>query len=78
MLLDLRRYVLTDAGESLIGTSLEGIVKECLGYEGVKLERDISRSDWGDRDLSNEQVLQACVTSYVSFAIGKNKQAWEL
>lgn len=28
--------------------------------------------------LINEQVLQVCVASYVSFAIGKNKQAWEL
>ncbi|KAJ9154625.1 hypothetical protein P3X46_027944 [Hevea brasiliensis] len=53
-LLDLRRYVSTDYGESLARASLERIVEECLGYEGVRLEKHISMNDWGDEDFSYE------------------------
>ncbi|KAJ9181781.1 hypothetical protein P3X46_005839 [Hevea brasiliensis] len=77
-LLDLRKYVLTDDGESLDRASVERIVKECLGYEGVRLEKHISMSDWGDEDLSYGQILQACVDSYVAFEIGKKLHAWKL
>lgn len=77
-LLDLRRYISTDYGGSLARASVERIVEECLGYEGVRLEKDISMSDWGNEDLSYEQILQACVDAYVAFEIGKNLRAWEL
>lgn len=75
-LLDLRRYVESKDGESLARASVERIVEECLGFEGVRLERDISMSDWDDEDLSDEQVLQAFVDAYVPFEIGRNLRAW--
>ncbi|OAY56155.1 uncharacterized protein LOC110612370 [Manihot esculenta] len=77
-LVDLRRYVRTRDGESLARASVERIVEEHLGYKGVRLERDISMSDWDVENLSYEQVLQACIDAHVAFEIGKDLRAWEL
>ncbi|CAL1375028.1 unnamed protein product [Linum trigynum] len=77
-LLDLRKYAEADDGRSLRGASAEDIVRETLGYEGVRLEKEISLSDWGRRDLGRDQVMQACVDAYVSFRIGRDLRAWEL
>ncbi|CAH9127585.1 unnamed protein product [Cuscuta epithymum] len=75
-LLDLRRYVETDDGERLHTESVEKIVRECLGFEGVCLDQAISRSRWDAHFLSWDQVLQATVKAYVAFQIGKNEHAW--
>ncbi|CAH9133832.1 unnamed protein product [Cuscuta epithymum] len=75
-LLDLRRYVETDEGDSLLTASVEAIVSECLGFEGVYLDQAISMSRWDAHHLSWEQVLQATVKAYVAFEIGKNQGAW--
>ncbi|KAF5738776.1 hypothetical protein HS088_TW13G01677 [Tripterygium wilfordii] len=77
-LLDLRKHVETDFGESLAGASVEKIVKEFLGFDGVRLEREISMSRWNANELSREQVLQACVDAHAAFLIGKNIRAWEI
>ncbi|KAJ7955260.1 Werner syndrome-like exonuclease-like protein [Quillaja saponaria] len=76
--LDLRYYVETDDGDSLVRASTEEIVEECLGFEGVRLEREISMSDWDDEYLSDDQVLQACLDAHCAFLIGKNCNAWSL
>ncbi|XP_048235992.1 uncharacterized protein LOC8265050 [Ricinus communis] len=77
-LVDLRRYVENEDGKSLSNASVENIVEECLGYEGFRLEKDISMSDWDDVVLSNDQVLQASVDAHVAFRIGKELRGWEL
>ncbi|WCJ20940.1 Polynucleotidyl transferase ribonuclease H-like superfamily protein [Euphorbia peplus] len=77
-LLDMRNYVENDRGESLARVSVEEIVEEVLGFEGVRLDYDISMSAWDDDYLSNEQVLQACIDAHVSFLIGKQLRAWNL
>ncbi|CAH9062539.1 unnamed protein product [Cuscuta europaea] len=75
-LLDLRRYVETDDGDSLLTASVETIVRECLGFEGVCLDQAVSMSRWDAHYLSWEQVKQATVKAYVAFEIGKNEGAW--
>ncbi|XP_050213698.1 uncharacterized protein LOC126665058 [Mercurialis annua] len=77
-LLDLRRYVVSEEGESLVQASVERIVEECLGYVGVRLNPYISTSEWEDYILSDDQVFQACVKAHVAFRIGKNLRAWNL
>ncbi|RAL48651.1 hypothetical protein DM860_000971 [Cuscuta australis] len=75
-LLDLRRYVATEEGASLLRSPVETIVSECLGFDGVRLDNEISVSDWDDRYLSLAQVRQATVKAYVAFQIGKKERAW--
>ncbi|CAI0441873.1 unnamed protein product [Linum tenue] len=69
-LLDLRKYAEADDGRSLRGASAEEIVRKVLGYEGVRLEKEISLSDWGRRDLERDQVMQACVVLMLTFLFG--------
>ncbi|KAM7484955.1 hypothetical protein LguiA_000964 [Lonicera macranthoides] len=76
-LLDLRHYAVSKDGESLHLSPIETIVEKCLGLD-VKFDREISRSDWNNYNLSGEQILQACVDAHVSFLIGKDLKAWEL
>lgn len=76
-LFDVRRFVLTRYGESLLQASFEELVSECLGYEGVSLEGTISVSDWDNYRLSDEQIRQACLDAHVSFEIGKRIGAWQ-
>lgn len=64
-------------GESLHLSPIEIIVEKCLGLD-VKFDREISRSDWNNYNLSREQILQACVDAHVSFLLGKDLKAWEL
>ncbi|ESQ47347.1 hypothetical protein EUTSA_v10028324mg [Eutrema salsugineum] len=45
-LLDVRKYVQDSEGNSLRGRSFEEIVETCMGYQGVRLDREISKSDW--------------------------------
>ena len=77
-LIDLRQYARRENGESMRRASMEEIVEECLGYEGVGLDHWVSRSDWDDEILSFDQVRQACVDAFVSFEIGKKIRAWEI
>lgn len=73
-LLDVRQYL----DRSLWNCSFEKIVKECLGHEGVRLDQNISTSDWGIRFLSNHQILQASQDSYVCFKLGVMERLWEV
>lgn len=77
-LIDLRLHVRRENGESMRRASMEEIVEEYLGYEGVGLDHWVSRSDWDDESLSFDQVRQACVDAYVSFEIGMRIRAWEI
>ncbi|XP_054820540.1 uncharacterized protein LOC129319481 [Prosopis cineraria] len=76
--LDIREYVETDDGESLHRASVEEIVRECLGIDGVRVRPEISMSDWDVMYLSSEQVLQATLDAHCAFMIGKNIGAWRL
>lgn len=74
--LDMRKYAQTDDGESLETASIERIVEEHLGIPGVPFSREISMSDWGDVNLSHEQVLQVTLDAHYAFEIGKDIRAW--
>ncbi|VVB02287.1 unnamed protein product [Arabis nemorensis] len=65
-LLDVRKFLL----RCLWTRSFEEIVEDCLGYEGVRVDKEISMSDWGVRNLSRGQILQATQDSYVCFKLG--------
>nr|VDD52826.1 unnamed protein product [Brassica oleracea] len=77
-LLDVRKYVADQQGRSLRGRSFEGIVEECMGLEGVKLDRKISKSDWSVDYLSKEQLVQVSVDAYVSFKLGVDARLWQV
>lgn len=74
--LDVRNYAETDDGGSLDRASVEEIVRECLGHDGVVMRREISMSDWDDEDLSYDQILHATLDAYCAFEIGKRYGLW--
>ncbi|CAA7016228.1 unnamed protein product [Microthlaspi erraticum] len=69
-LLDIKDYVKDSTGRSMSDCSFEAIVKECMGYHGVRLDGEISMSDWSVYNLCNEQILQASLDAYVCAQIG--------
>ncbi|CAH8356761.1 unnamed protein product [Eruca vesicaria subsp. sativa] len=77
-LLDVRKYVADSEGRSMRGRSFEKIVEECMGLEGVKLERKISKSDWSVDYLSKEQIIQVSVDAYVSCKLGVDSRLWQV
>ncbi|KAJ4886416.1 hypothetical protein Rs2_26164 [Raphanus sativus] len=77
-LLDVRKYLANQEGRSLRGRSFEKIVEECMGLEGVRLDRKISKSDWSVGYLSDEQLIQASVDAYVSFELGVHNRLWQV
>ncbi|EOA31428.1 hypothetical protein CARUB_v10014617mg [Capsella rubella] len=78
-LLDLRKYVVDSTGRwSLRGCSFEVIVEECLGYRGVRLDRQVSMSDWSAYDLCHRQILQASLDVYVCYKLGVKYRLWQL
>ncbi|XP_010468138.1 PREDICTED: uncharacterized protein LOC104748153 [Camelina sativa] len=76
-LLDVRRYVNDSWGRSMRGCSFEEIVEEVMGYQGVRLDPDISMSDWTAYDLDNDQILQASLDAYVCHQLGVWARLWE-
>ncbi|OWM88033.1 hypothetical protein CDL15_Pgr016606 [Punica granatum] len=56
--------------------SFETIVREWLGYHGVRLERQISVSDWEAAELHDDQVKQATFDAFLSLRIGMMIEAW--
>jgi len=63
--------------DGLENLSVEKMVYECLGFE-VELKKEIRKSDWSQNDLSDDQVLYACVEAYSAFAIGVKLRMWDL
>ncbi|KAF9610316.1 hypothetical protein IFM89_021986 [Coptis chinensis] len=59
------------------GASMEYLASSVLGFDGVMKLEEVGRSDWGHKELTQEQVEYACVDAYVSFQIGKKLQAWK-
>ncbi|CAN6921237.1 unnamed protein product, partial [Brassica oleracea] len=76
-LLDLRNYVQDSGGFGMSRCSFEEMVEECMGYQGVRLDRGISMSDWSAYELDHEQILQASVDAYVCFELGVWVRLWE-
>ncbi|KAF2569055.1 hypothetical protein F2Q68_00026282 [Brassica cretica] len=50
--------------------SFEEIVDVCMRCPGVRLDPEISMSDWSAEDLSHEQIRQASLDVYVCFQLG--------
>ncbi|XP_010499002.1 PREDICTED: uncharacterized protein LOC104776602 [Camelina sativa] len=76
-LLDIRRYVNDSWGRSMRGCSFEEIVEEVMGYQGVRLDPEISMSDWTAYDLDDDQILQASLDAYVCHQLGVWARLWE-
>lgn len=57
--------------------SFEEIVDVCMRCPGVRLDPEISMSDWSAEDLSHEQVRQASLDVYVCFQLGVCHRIWE-
>ncbi|GAU19488.1 hypothetical protein TSUD_77320 [Trifolium subterraneum] len=55
--------------------SVEEMIQKFLGCN-VELKEEIKTSDWSVQNLSNDQVLYACVECYCAFFIGKNLRSW--
>ncbi|GAU19489.1 hypothetical protein TSUD_77330 [Trifolium subterraneum] len=51
--------------------SMEEMIEKCLGYK-VDLREEIKTSDWSVQNLSNDQVLYACVEVHCAFLVGRN------
>ncbi|KAL9291136.1 putative ribonuclease H-like superfamily [Arabidopsis thaliana] len=77
-LLDIRRYVTDSWGRSMRRSSFEEIVEECMGYQGVMLDPEISMSDWTAYDLDLDQILQASLDAYVCHQLGVWTRLWEV
>ncbi|ESQ48787.1 hypothetical protein EUTSA_v10022181mg, partial [Eutrema salsugineum] len=77
-LLDIRNYVQDSQGWSMRGCSFEEIVQECMGYQGVRLDPEISMSDWSVYDLCLDQILQASLDVYVCSELGVWARLWEV
>ncbi|KFK38597.1 hypothetical protein AALP_AA3G134400 [Arabis alpina] len=75
---DIRNYVADSEGRSLRSCSFEVIVEECLGYYGVRLDPEISMSDWSVYSLFDEQILQASLDAYVCSELGVWARLWEV
>ncbi|CAH8356720.1 unnamed protein product [Eruca vesicaria subsp. sativa] len=76
-LFDVRNYVQDSGGWSMSRCSFEEVVEECMGYQGVRLDRGISMSDWSLYELDHEQILQASVDAYVCYELGVWVRLWE-
>ncbi|CAE5966996.1 unnamed protein product [Arabidopsis arenosa] len=77
-LLDIRQYVNDSWGRSMRRCSFEEIVEECMGYQGVMLDPEISMSDWTVYDLDLDQILQASLDAYVCHQLGVWARLWEV
>ncbi|XP_019174199.1 PREDICTED: exonuclease 3'-5' domain-containing protein 2-like [Ipomoea nil] len=51
--------------------SMEGLVEDILGMQGIKKEEDVGRSNWEADTLSGDQVEYACLDSSLSFLMAK-------
>ncbi|EFH61161.1 hypothetical protein ARALYDRAFT_478600 [Arabidopsis lyrata subsp. lyrata] len=77
-LLDIRQYVNDSWGRSMRRCSFAEIVEECMGYQGVTLDPEISMSDWTVYDLDLDQILQASLDAYVCHQLGVWARLWEV
>lgn len=66
---------LTCLKDGLENLSTEGVIYECLGFK-VELKEEIRKSNWGGKDLSDDQVLYACVESYCALKCGVKLNLW--
>ncbi|MCL7046213.1 hypothetical protein MKW94_013770 [Papaver nudicaule] len=56
---------------------MENLVRDYLGFEGVRKDERIGRSNWNAKYLSCDQVQYATVDAHASFEIGKKVRAWK-
>ncbi|CAA7016227.1 unnamed protein product [Microthlaspi erraticum] len=77
---DIRNFVQDSQGGNMRRCSFEAIVQECMGYhyQGVRLDPEISTSDWSVYNLCDEQILQASLDAYVCAELGVWIRLWEL
>ncbi|XP_010468139.1 PREDICTED: uncharacterized protein LOC104748154 [Camelina sativa] len=77
-LVDVMQHVNDSRGMSMEISSFEEIVEECMGYQGVRLDPDISMSDWTVYDLYDDQILQASLVAYVCHELGVRARLWQV
>ncbi|CAE5967001.1 unnamed protein product [Arabidopsis arenosa] len=78
-LLDLRKYVSDSTGRrTMRGCSFEEIVEENLGHQGVRLDPQVSMSDWRVYDLGYDQILQASIDVYACCQLAILDHLWEV
>ncbi|XP_010486963.1 PREDICTED: uncharacterized protein LOC104765007 [Camelina sativa] len=65
-------------GRSMRGSSFEKIVEECMGYRGVRLDPEISRSDWTVYNLGRLQVLHASLDTHFCYRLGVGARLWQV
>ncbi|KAF5189908.1 Polynucleotidyl transferase ribonuclease h-like superfamily protein, partial [Thalictrum thalictroides] len=67
------RYSIADRFDDpdLERASMETLVSRFFGYDGLKKDSDVAKSDWNVECLTDKQVLYAAVDAYVSFQMGK-------
>ncbi|MCL7051293.1 hypothetical protein MKW94_012940 [Papaver nudicaule] len=56
---------------------MENLVRDHLGFEGVRKDVRIGTSDWNAENLSCDQVQYATIDAHASFEIGKKVRAWK-
>ncbi|KAI3973875.1 hypothetical protein MKX01_030451 [Papaver californicum] len=57
--------------------SMENLVRDYLGFDGVRKDGNIGRNNWNAKNLSIDQVQYATVDAHGSFEIGKKLGAWK-
>lgn len=77
-LLDLRMFVKDSRGRSMKRSSFEEIVEECMGYRGVRLDPEVSISDWSVYNLCDDQILQVSIDVYACSELGVRYRLWEV
>ncbi|CAE6025356.1 unnamed protein product [Arabidopsis arenosa] len=73
-LVDIRNYL----PRWLWKCTFERIVEECLGHQGVKKDKEICRSNWGARSLSDDQIVQASHDVFVCCKLGVKERVWKM
>ncbi|XP_006299142.2 uncharacterized protein LOC17891975 [Capsella rubella] len=78
-LLELIEHVVDSRGRKCLkGCSFGVIVEENLGYQGLGLDSEVSRSNWSVENLSYDQIFQASIDAYCSFKLGVLDHLWEV
>ncbi|KAG7568620.1 3'-5' exonuclease domain [Arabidopsis thaliana x Arabidopsis arenosa] len=72
-LVDIRNYL----PRWLWKCTFERIVEECLEHQGVKKDKEICRSNWGARSLSDDQIVQA-YDVFVCCKLGVKERVWKM
>jgi hypothetical protein len=74
--MDLRYKAVRICNEDLSLATLDEIALKCLGFK-VEQRKDTAMSDWGELNLSLDQIAYASTDAYCSYVMGVNIEAWK-